>query len=413
MKTLRRLLLIAIPVLCAIACQGPDGSSVTLDISLAETEVPSEAGQVFVRVASDASWTLAFAEEVSWASLSVLDGTGNRNSVILSYSMNEGSSARSLTVVATAAGGKVSKSATLVQNPYVTQGDTPPAAVDGGKAASTSLSWLELPATDATDGKDFIWHNIKAGGKSMRNFSYYWDYTNLVAPWVAYPLTAEYINRKAGSMPYRWGLEPLLSTSEQPVLIYGYGATNNTGLSGAFYARGHQIAMADRKITDEANAQTCYGTNMTPQLNKSDYGGGTMDFNGGIWVSLENRVRSWAESSDTLYVVTGCTVNGSKYYSLDNYGKRVTVPTGYFKAVIRYSSATTVGFNGYMGCAVFLEHKLYSSSAKAGKEYSMSIDDLEKMLGYDLFVNLPSKVGADIAAKIEAEDPQRNSWWWK
>lgn len=412
MGVLRRMLLAALPLLCTLSCGGPESASVTLDLSLAETEVSSEAGQVFVRVASDVSWTLAFAEDVDWASLSAVDGTGNRNSIILSYSMNEGSGPRSLTVVATAVGGKVSSSATLVQTPYSAIADDHAGPVDGGKASSTSLSWLELPATDDTDGKDFIWHNIKVGGKSIRNYSYYWDYSSLVASWVAYPLTADYINRKAGSMPYRWGLEPLLSASEQPVLIYGYGATNNNALSGAFYARGHQLAMADRKITDEANIQTCYGTNMTPQLNKSDYDGGAYDFNGGIWVSLENRVRNWAENSDTLYVVTGCTVEGSKYWSTDNYGKRVTVPTGYFKAVLRYSSSTTLGLNGYMGCAVYLEHKLYPSSSKVTKDYSMSIDKLEEKLGYDLFVNLPGRVGADVAARIEADDPQRNSWWW-
>lgn len=413
MRILRRLPLATLPVLCTLSCGGPDGASVNLDLSLAETEVSYDAGQVFVRVASDVSWTLDFAEDVDWASLNAIDGTGNRNSIILSYAMNESSGPRSLTVVATAAGGKVSKSATLVQKPYAVSLEGTYGSVDGGKSSSTTLGWLELPATGETDGKDFIWHLIKAGGKSIRNFSYYWDYTNLVAQWVAYPLTSEYINRKAGSMPYRWGLDPLLSADEQPVLIYGYGSTNNSSLSGAFYARGHQLAMADRKITDEANIQTCYGTNMTPQLNKSDYGGGSLDFNGGIWVSLENRVRNWAENSDTLYVVTGCTVEGSKYWSSDNYGKKVTVPTGYYKAVVRYSSSTTVGFSGYMGCAVYLEHKLYPSSSKVTKEYSMSIDELESKLGYDLFVNLPSRVGEDVAAKIEAEDPQRNSWWWK
>lgn len=42
----------------------------------------------------------------------------------------------------------------------------------------------------------------------------------------------------------------------------------------------------------------------------------------------------------------------------------------------------------------------------------MSVDDLEKRLGIDFFVNLPTKIGEDAAAKVEAEDPAKVAWWW-
>ena len=59
-----------------------------------------------------------------------------------------------------------------------------------------------------------------------------------------------------------------------------------------------------------------------------------------------------------------------------------------------------------------LDHKLYATSAKVDKTYSLSIDALEQKLGIDLFVNLPDKVGKSVADQIEAEDPQKISWWW-
>ena len=37
----------------------------------------------------------------------------------------------------------------------------------------------------------------------------------------------------------------------------------------------------------------------------------------------------------------------------------------------------------------------------------MSIDDLEKKLGIDFFVNLPS----DIENSVEKQDPKTVSWW--
>jgi endonuclease G len=142
---------------------------------------------------------------------------------------------------------------------------------------------------------------------------------------------------------------------------------------------------------------------MTPQIQDN--------FNGGIWAGLESQVRTWAKNSDTLYVVTGCVTEGSTYYALDNNGKKVTVPTGYYKAVLRYSKSTTLGFSGYMACAVYLDHKEYSAGT-VSSSYSMSIDDLEKKLGLDLFVNLPDAIGQANADKVEAQEPSTVSWWW-
>ena len=62
------------------------------------------------------------------------------------------------------------------------------------------------------------------------------------------------------------------------------------------YSRGHQIPSADRTATDELNSQTFYASNITPQNG---------DFNGGIWASLEGKIRE-NMCQDTLYVVTGC-----------------------------------------------------------------------------------------------------------
>lgn len=404
------LTVLATALIIGACCRTPEDPD-TLEVSLVRSDVNYGAGSVFVRVASNQEWTLVFEPEVEWATLSNRSGIGNKNSVILDYDANDDPDVRSVTVIATSLDGRLTASATLTQEGYSVEAPVVPVNEKDGKAKVAPFNWLELPATSESDPYDYIWHFIRVGANSVRNFSYYWSYSDLVAFWVAYPLTEGYINRYAGSMPYRWGLEPLLSRDEQSVLTGGF-RTGNYTVDGAFFARGHQIAMADRKITAEANIQTCYGTNMTPQLNKSDYGSGDMDFNGGIWSSLESRVRDWAAASDTLYVVTGCTTAGSTHYALDNDGKHVTIPTGYFKAVVRYAPSSTVGHSGYMGCAVYLEHKLYPVSSKVNKSYSMSIDELEKKLGIDLFVNLPAAVGESLAATIEAEDPKSVAWWW-
>lgn len=141
---------------------------------------------------------------------------------------------------------------------------------------------------------------------------------------------------------------------------------------------------------------------MTPQLSK---------LNKYFWRNLENKVRSWAYSSDTCYVVTGCLTDGSTEYALDNVDKKITVPSHYYKAVLRYSKSTTLGFAGYMGCAILLEHRDYGNGSNF-KEYAISIDELEKKTGIDFYPNLSKLIGMEAAAKVESQDPKTINWWW-
>ena len=187
-------------------------------------------------------------------------------------------------------------------------------------------------------------------------------------------------------------MDPKLSSAEQPILYSAY-------VGG--YDRGHQLPSADR-LSYNDNVKTFYFTNMTPQLNS---------LNSNLWASVESQVRSWASKSDTLYVVTGCVVNGSTKKAYDNNGKAVTVPVAYYKAVLRYMSTSTVGHSGYMALGLYLEHKAYSEK-KLTKAMTMSIDELESKLNIDLFPNLSNKIGESAANTIEAEVPANVTWWW-
>ena len=381
-----------LPVLCLLpACGGPE-SLVHLDVSLTEAEVSSEAGSVFVRVACEGSWTLELQPSVDWATLSVSSGSGNRNSIILDYKSNKEESARTLTVVATAAGGKVSATATLTQRGY---SPTVPSIGGGSGAAYTTLPWLELPATSATDGLDFFARSCSIGGKALRNYAFYWDYTNRVSHWVAYPLCSVYMGSSGRSEA--WGYDPLLPAAKQQNVSGGYREGDN-----GWYARGHQLPSADRTVNDIINATTFYGTNITPQDN---------DFNGGVWATLESRVRAWANSSDTLYVVTGCVTDGATHYVYDRSNNKVTVPTAYYKAVLRYRKDATIGYKGYMAAAFWYNHEGYPKTFT--KNESLSVAALEEKLGYELFVNLSDVVGPAAASSIKSEKPSTVKWWWQ
>lgn len=393
--TSKALIRFALPVLLgALAAAGcnkreKDGPVTEPVLTLRTNPATRSAGSQMMVLDAEGPWTLDIEYEggqSGWAGLSVQSGTGPNGGILFSYSENSADGPRSLYITAS--------NRLYGTRVYFTQEGRKKSG-GGGSAPKADAKWLELPETSSEDAFDFFTHSMSYNGATVRNYSFYWDYDNLVAPWVAYPLVSGHFGNSGRSD--EWALDPLMERSRQPVLFRGYSAG-----TASWKARGHQLPSADRTFTYKANTSTFYGTNMTPQINDN--------FNGGIWASLEGMVRTWARSSDTLYVVTGCVTKGSTTYVLDNDSKHVTVPTAYFKAILRYNSNST-GNSKYSAIAFWFDHKEYGSSY-AGKEYSMSVDALEGKLGYDLFVNLPDVVGEEEAAAIEAQDPTAVSWWW-
>lgn len=261
--------------------------------------------------------------------------------------------------------------------------------------ALTRSGWLELPETSETDGLDFFSRSCTINAKALRNYSFYWDYSNRVSRWVAYPLCSVYLGNSGRSES--WGYDPFLPAAKQSNVSGGFKEGDN-----GWYARGHQLPSADRTASYSLNTTTFYGTNITPQDN---------DFNGGVWATLEERVRAWAKSSDTLYVVTGCVTEGAAHYVFDRSNNKVTVPTAYFKAVLRYRKESTLGRSGYMAAAFWYNHEGYPQVFS--KNESLSVAALEEKLGYKLFVNLADRVGASAANSIKEEKPSTVNWWWQ
>ena len=371
------------------------------EISIKNPSVASGKGQQFVNVKCSGDWTLALTSEqseVDWARLSATSGTGNKSNVILSYDVNAGEQDRSLKIYLDNGSKSVFCELKQLGSGRHPEDDPDTGGDNGsgdhgsgdngsGNADLTKTGWLELPAMD-NPNLGYYTHSFKMNGKTYRNYSFGWSQKDRVALWVAYPLCKLYTNGSAGRTN-AWALDPLLG--EDSAAPFG-------GYAGD-YARGHQLPSADRQCCYEANAQTFYGTNMTPQLNAH---------NEKIWADLEGKVRGYANTSDTTYVVTGVMVSASSEIQRDSYGNKVTVPDAYFKAVLKYSKSSTLG--AWNAAAFYLEHRAYSGSVS--KEHSMSIDELEEMTGIDFFVNLPAKIGEDQAAKLEAADPANSSVWW-
>lgn len=368
-----------------------------LSLSILLPEAESVAGSQFISIKASGDWTLTIESSsvasADWVWLSSyssndrqisLRGSGNSSNVALNWDANDSQDSRSCTLTLSCAGERV-------QQNFLQKGSDKINGIATELKSDKLTNWLELPATKEGDGLYFITHSANIGGKYVRNYSFYWDPKALVAHWVAYPLNRGLIS--TGSRTDLWDLNPKVPREYQPVLFRGY--------SGGSFQRGHQLPSADR-YSYEANIQTFYGTNITPQR-------GALNEN--IWATLETTVRDWSKKLDTLYVVTGCVIDGSTEFVNDNEGKKVTVPTGYYKALLGYKQNASIGGStkGFVGVAFYFEHRGYSNDYTTMMKQSMTISALENKLGMDFFVNLPAKIGVDLAKKVETSiDP-----FWK
>lgn len=269
----------------------------------------------------------------------------------------------------------------------------------------TTSERLELPEISDDDISTtgdcvFLYRNGTLNGSLVRNWSFLWDYGNRISRWVAYPLYKSIYS--GASRTDDWGYDPLFPPARQQNVSGGYREGNN-----GWYDRGQLLPSPNRAGYD-LNASTFYGTNIVPM---------NQDFESGIYSNLDSKIRTWAGKSDTCYVVSGCICDEAEYYVYDRSDNKVTVPTAFFRAVLSYSKNTTVGTDGFCAAAFLFDHVEYSKTDKfqlqVSKSMSMSIRDLENVLGYKLFVNLSSVIGEDKAGAVKRENPQDNDWWWK
>lgn len=378
---------------CGGASTGAKGAEGELLLSVPKMELEAKASQQFIKVTAYASWTLDFdfAGEQAWARVDKPSGNVSASDIVLSWDAYEGEDeSRSFTLTLKSAGKEVSSVVTQKADARPAPGPGPVTDIKSDPVAK----WMELPAMGEESNLYFITHDMSlSDGSNCRNFSIYYDIDAKISSWAAYPLNSKLMG--TGSRSDEWGYDPKVPAKYQATLFSGYKPDDN----GTRYDRGHQLPSADRPLW-EPNVATFYFTNMTPQINA---------LNGGAWANLEGKVRTWANKFDTLYVVTGADYKSSDTVAYDNNYEPVTVPVGYYKALLGYKKSGTIGNStgGWLGIAFYFEHRSYSNSDVMSKQ-SMTIDELEDRLDIDFFVNLPDRVGQEMAGKIEST---KDSWW--
>lgn len=267
---------------------------------------------------------------------------------------------------------------------------------------NVSVTGYEIPHLN--DQNVYADHYVTMDGVQILNYALEWDNTKRHANWVAFTFdtttSADNVKRTDA-----WSVDPKLPAEMQ---------VQESDHKNVGFDKGHLCASEDRVYLKEANEQTFYYSNMSPQLN---------DFNGGFWGKLEARVQTWGRSTadgvyDKVYVTKGgtlnkllknfkgTTVNGGTP-TTDANGFTIhglACPEYYFMAVLSQKDDV------FHAIAFLVPHKegmTRNPSSDELKEYVVSVDKLEEETGIDFFCNLPDVLENEVEAAYNLND-----WAW-
>ncbi|WP_194766144.1 DNA/RNA non-specific endonuclease [Tamlana sp. I1] len=192
------------------------------------------------------------------------------------------------------------------------------------------------------------------------------------AEWVAYELKKSDLSNRNFKRPY-FEIDSAVKT----------GAAHWRNYKKSGYDRGHLCPAADRLYSKEAHDETFLTSNISPQEH---------NFNAGIWNTLEQKVRYWAQKYDGVFVVTGGVLKGEmKTIGSEN----VSVPNAFYKVLIDTNSGKTkmIGF--------LVPHE---NSRKPLYDFVVPVDSIEKLTGIDFFPELED----DLENKLEASNSYKD-----
>ena len=384
-KALFRLFILFITCSTVISCSEqdspelPDNPSNTNQgiASIDQTQINANGGGFIIRVKADGTWQASSSE--TWCTLSRTSGNGNGS--ISGYMKANTGAERSVIITITA--GKEEAKFTLKQ--LAGNGSNP---VPDPEKPSGYASMLEIPALKGGSMNQFITHTTKRNGKDYPTYSLEYSYKYKHSYWIAY----RFDNTTGGNVGRNEAYKP------DPELPSQYAAKHND-YTNSGYTRGHLCASSDRQYSKEANQQTFYMSNISPQS------GNGFNQSGSAWNTGEDKVQAWgyniSRSTDTLYVVKGGTIGESM---IKGYIKNeIAIPKYFFMAVLFRSG------DNYKAIGFYMPHENLKDDPdkKDPKKYLMSIDALEQETGIDFFHNLPDNIENTVEATYNVND-----WQW-
>lgn len=208
----------------------------------------------------------------------------------------------------------------------------------------------------------------------VRKTSYIVSYNKdtKIPNWVAWQLTAEHTD---GSLKRMNNFHEDEDCPQPRATLQDY--------KGSGWSRGHMCPAGDNKWDSEAMYDSFSLVNVCPQNSK---------LNSGLWNSIEMDCRKWARKYGDIYIVCGPVLMRDEHETIGE--NEVVVPEAFFKVVLCLTGSPK-------GLGVIVRN---TDGNKKHDLYYNSIDQVERITGYDFFPSLPDDIEEEVEAHANLED---------
>lgn len=239
--------------------------------------------------------------------------------------------------------------------------------------ATNTQKEIEAPkATSRAKTKDIELPAIGDNDQILKRTGYTVCYNaeNRIPNWVAWRLTADHTTG-----PYKRGG---IKFQEDEDVEEPRATDSDYRQSG--YDRGHMCPSGDNKWSEEAQRESFLFTNICPQVH---------NLNAGDWNEMEQQCRKWAKEYGEIYIVCGPILYRQKHKKIGS--NKVVVPEAFFKVVLcMEGTPKAIGFI----------YKNAEGNRPKG-DYVNTVDQVERITGYDFFANLPDNIEKKVEAKAD------------
>lgn len=205
-------------------------------------------------------------------------------------------------------------------------------------------------------------------------YSLSYNPNTLTANWVAYELTADETDGPWSRKGLRFMPDPDCR----------FRQADNDDYRNSGYSRGHLAPAGDMKWDSVAMLESFYFTNCIPQ---------DKALNNGRWNQLEMKTRALARDYGRVFVVCGPAFLSADTLRIGH--NAVAVPDACFKALL-----IPKGMN-YSAIAFLMKN---GGEDRTLKECACTVDEMEALLGMDLFCNLSDDVEEAIECQVTWDD---------
>ncbi len=244
--------------------------------------------------------------------------------------------------------------------------------VDFSDGTEEVTNWYRYDVSGNSNQK-VVTHTFMYQGETLRNYTLLYDKTKKAALWAAFAMNDD-VYPWVVSRADEWTYDPAIPQSWQPNLSSSY--------KESAYERGHQVASGDRYTTIYQRKQTCYYSNMTPQLGDFNSGSNT------LWDNLEESIQTQGKNTkgnNWLYVVTGAIFDEENVtYAHDKSNVACPVPTQYYKCIMKVTYNSSGEVTDAKGAAYLFDHE--SNAPQQNK----TIREMETLTGFNFFANISS-----------------------